>query len=101
MRPALQGPRVSAAAFTVLVAVCAVCAVCAAVFQVCAAAVAAFGASFAACTDPFGVSFLFSGCCSLCCCLYNLLLLVRRSLFVLNPTLADSDLPKCQEQFYN
>ena len=57
----LLGPRVSAAAFAVFVAVCTVCAAFAVVFHVCAAAVANVAGPLGAFGDP-------SGAFSLCCC---------------------------------
>ena len=65
---------------------------CCFVFLVCAAAVAAFGASFAAFAafaDPVGVFSCFAAdWCYLCGGLYNLLLLVRFLLFVLSVVVA-------------
>ena len=100
-----------------------VCAAFAAVAHVCAAAVVAFGASFA---DPVGAFFMFCCClvlfvllfiqvaaacaasvvCAFCCFLLLLLplllLLLLRLLLGRRPlNLAAFDLPKCQEEFFN
>ena len=96
------------ATFAVVVCV-ALAAVCADVFHVCAA----LAAYFAAFADPFDAfSCVAAVCCSLLlfvlrychvcfsafCCFAAVFFLVHRQL---NPTLAASDLPKCQEQFFN